>query len=80
MYIYNTKESNILTLGVDNLYLTMVMQPRSKDLFNNMTVSFKQNIYVGNFLNSNFSFLTCYRDACGHIKKVWIVDNAINAS
>ena len=28
--------------------------------------------------NSTFSFLTCYRDACGYIKKVWIVDNAIN--
>ena len=23
-------------------------------------------------------FLTCYRDAYGYIKKVWIVDNAIN--
>ena len=28
--------------------------------------------------NSNFSFLTCYRDACGYIKKAYIVDNAIN--
>ena len=27
--------------------------------------------------SGNFSFLTCYRDACGYIKKVWIVDNAI---
>ena len=29
--------------------------------------------------NSNFSFLTCYRDACGYITKDWIVDDAINA-
>ena len=29
--------------------------------------------------NSNSSFLTRYRDACGYITKVWIVDNAINA-
>ena len=28
--------------------------------------------------NSNSSFLTCYRDACGYIKKDWIVANAIN--
>ena len=37
-------------------------------------------IYVGNFYNSensNFSFLTCYSDACRYIK-IWIVDNAIN--
>ena len=32
-----------------------------------------------NSKNSNFSFLTCYRDAYRYIKKVWIVDNAINA-
>ena len=38
--------------------------------------------YVGTFLiliNSTFSFLKCYMDACGYIKKVWIVDYAINA-
>ena len=29
--------------------------------------------------NSNFSFLTWYRDAYGYIKKVYQVDNAINA-
>ena len=29
--------------------------------------------------SSNFSFLTCYRDACGYIKKGWIVDDEINA-
>ena len=29
--------------------------------------------------NSNSSFLTRYRDACGYIKKVCIVDNSINA-
>ena len=28
--------------------------------------------------SSNFSFLTCYKDACGYIKKVYVVDNAIN--
>ena len=30
--------------------------------------------------SSNFSILICYRDACGYIKKGWIVDNAINTS
>ena len=28
--------------------------------------------------NSISSILPCYRDACGYIKKVWIVNNAIN--
>ena len=76
------KITTFLTFGVDILCLTMVMQPYHKDLFNNITVSFKQNIHVDNFLvpkNSNFSLLTCYGDPCGYIKKVWIVDNAINA-
>ena len=39
-------------------------------------------LYIGNFSilrTSNFSFLTCYTDACRYIKKVWIVDNEINA-
>ena len=36
--------------------------------------------YVGNSKNSDFSFLTCYRDAYGYIKMVWIVDNAINVT
>ena len=39
-------------------------------------------IYVGKFFKlskiATFRFLTCYRDACGYIKKVLIVDNAIN--
>ena len=30
-----------LTLGGDILYLTMVMQPCNKDLFDNVTVGFK---------------------------------------
>ena len=29
--------------------------------------------------DNNFNFLTCYSDACGYIKKVWIVDNAVIA-
>ena len=29
--------------------------------------------------SGNFTFLTCYMDASGYIKKVWVVDNAINS-
>ena len=39
--VYSTKRTTFLALGVDILYLTMVMQPCSKDTFNNVTVTVK---------------------------------------
>ena len=39
--MYTIERTIFLTFGVDILYLTMVMQPCNKGLFNDMTVSFK---------------------------------------